>query len=67
MCIGAVSTWSTTRYQYGVGGGPIFLANLHCTGTEATLLECPHSSISLGSCTHDRDVAVRCEGIIVMV
>ena len=41
----------------------MFLANIFCVGTEATLLDCRHTAISLGPyCTHSRDVGVICEG-----
>ena len=61
--IGASVTTTTTASVFGPGSGPVFLADIHCTGSEATLLHCPHSEILLGSyCTHNRDVGVRCEG-----
>lgn len=61
--IGATVTTTTTVSVFGPGSGPVFLADVHCTGSEATLLHCPHTAISLGSyCTHNRDVGVSCEG-----
>ena len=60
---GASVTTTTTASVFGPGSGPIFLADVHCTGSEETLLHCPHSKISLGLyCNHNRDVGVRCEG-----
>ena len=60
---GASVTTTTTASTFGLGSGPIFLSDVHCTGSEATLLDCRHTTISLGSyCTHSRDVGVRCEG-----
>ena len=48
---------------YGPGVGPVFFADFYCGGTEANILDCTQNRISLGTtCTHDRDVAVRCEG-----
>ena len=66
MCfLGAVITTTTTGSLYGLGSGPVFLANTNCAGTEATLLNCRHTAISIGAyCTHNRDVGVRCEGNI---
>ena len=60
-----VTVITTTTSVYGLGSGPIFVSNLGCSGTEATLLECSHIALSLEYCTHDRDVGVRCEGIHV--
>lgn len=49
--------------MFGLGSGPVFLSDVHCTGSEATLLDCRHTIVSLGSyCTHNRDVGVSCEG-----
>ena len=63
MHAGATVTTTTTASVYGPGDGVIFLANVHCTGSEATVLHCPHSKITLGTyCTHNRDVGVQCEG-----
>ena len=63
MYTGAVITTTTTGSVYGLGSGPIFLADVHCSGTETTLLDCRHAAISLGTlCTHNRDVGVKCEG-----
>jgi hypothetical protein len=60
---GASVTTTTTASTFGLGSGPVFLSDVHCTGSEATLLDCPHTIIALGShCTHNRDVGVRCEG-----
>ena len=61
--IGSSVTTTTTVSVFGPGSGPVFLADVHCTGSETTLLRCSHSKISLGSyCNHNRDVGVRCEG-----
>ena len=65
LCFVYAGATVTTRTSsiYGPGTGPVFLANTRCIGTEATLLECRHTAISIGLyCTHDRDVGVRCEG-----
>lgn len=63
IIIGASATTTTTASTFGLGSGPVFLSDVHCTGSEATLLDCRHTAIALGSyCTHNRDVGVRCEG-----
>ena len=45
---------------FGSGSGTIFLDNLGCSGSEANLLDCTHASGS--TCTHSKDVGVRCQG-----
>lgn len=60
---GSSVTTTTTASTFGLGSGPVFLSDVHCTGSEAILLDCRHTVIALGSyCTHNRDVGVRCEG-----
>ena len=49
--------------QFGQGTGPILFTNIGCSGTESTLLECSRSVFGVTSCTHSRDVGVKCEGI----
>ena len=63
LFIGASVTTTATISEFGSGSGPVFLADVHCVGSEATLLDCQHSTVSLGPhCTHSRDVGVKCEG-----
>ena len=53
--------------RFGGGSGPIWMGDLTCTGTEASLFSCT-SNTPLGSvqntttCTHLNDVSVRCSG-----
>ena len=45
------------------GGGPIFLTELDCSETDASLLECrAFSPVGLHDCDHSQDVGVRCRG-----
>ena len=47
----------------GEGIGPIFLDQLMCNGSEASLLEClPSENIGFHNCHHNEDAGVRCEG-----
>ena len=42
------------------GIGAIHLANLHCTGLESRLIDCPHSGAGVHNCSHSEDAGVRC-------
>ena len=48
--------------HFGHGNGPIWLDNLHCTGSESSLLNCTHDGIGVYGhyCRHDHDVGVEC-------
>lgn len=70
MSIGA--TVLSTRV-FGEGTGPVFLGEVHCTGGEASLLECRHAGIGNHVCgqrassgmimsEHQFDVAILCSG-----
>ncbi|NXG55958.1 DMBT1 protein, partial [Hemiprocne comata] len=48
------------RAQFGQGQGPIWLENVHCSGTEAGLSECRASSWGLHGCGHQEDASVVC-------
>ena len=39
----------------------ILLDDVQCTGSEATLLNCPHRPIGQDNCGHSQDVSIRCE------
>ena len=43
-----------------MGIGQIWLDNLACTGTEARLVDCGHSSFGVHNCGHAEDAGVRC-------
>ena len=38
------------------------LDDLQCTGTEASLFDCPHSGVNIHNCDHSEDAGVRCMG-----
>jgi hypothetical protein len=44
---------------FGQGSGPIHMNNVGCTGTEQSLVDCPHSRHH--SCSHRDDAAVQCQ------
>ena len=45
---------------YGQGSGPIWLADLHCDGTEQTIENCIHLGWENHDCDHGYDVGVKC-------
>ena len=49
---------TSSLQAFGQGSGPIHISNVGCTGTELSLLDCPHSRYH--SCTHRDDTAVQC-------
>lgn len=51
--------------SYMEGSGPIYLSELLCTGTEASLLECDrrrNRPTGLQTCDHSQDVFIQCTG-----
>ena len=42
------------------GSGPIWLDNLGCSGSEFSLLQCPHRGKGVHNCIHHEDVTVSC-------
>ena len=59
LFIGSVA-YSNARF--GQGTGPIVLNNLVCTGSEASVLDCPSDGLfNVGTCTHGDDVGVECQ------
>ena len=56
---GAVTAHQSAHF--GEGSGQILLDDLHCTGREASLLECRHNGINSHNCGHSEDASVTCE------
>ena len=56
---GAVAAHQSAHF--GQGSGQILLDDLQCTGTEASLLECPHFGLNSHNCVHSEDASVTCE------
>ncbi|NWX85104.1 NETR protein, partial [Nothoprocta pentlandii] len=50
----------TSEGDYAAGQGFILLDDVACTGTELSLLDCPHSAWGQHDCSHAEDVGVHC-------
>ena len=62
------------RYQSGgqvngtlAGSGQIWLDEMFCSGTEATLPECPRNSWGSNDCSHGEDVAIICGKVKIII
>ena len=59
--LGYSGAWSISGIaKYGQGDGPIWLDKLACTGSETSLLKCPHGEWGKTSCDHSKDAGVIC-------
>lgn len=67
MLTGAVmfAALATVQPIVFFGGGASFqqihLDELHCSGAEATLLNCTHSGVGVHDCKHYEDVGIICK------
>ena len=49
------------RYStYGRGVGPFHLDDVHCTGDEESLFQCPHNGLGIHDCGQYDDASVLC-------
>ncbi|XP_075392928.1 soluble scavenger receptor cysteine-rich domain-containing protein SSC5D isoform X2 [Tenrec ecaudatus] len=50
------------KTHYGPGTGPIWLDDVACKGTEASLSDCPARAWGRHNCDHEEDVGIMCTG-----
>ena len=48
------------RARFGEGGGPIWMDNMDCTGTETALADCPFRGWGVHNCRHREDAGAVC-------
>ncbi|XP_062993637.1 deleted in malignant brain tumors 1 protein-like [Elgaria multicarinata webbii] len=58
-----VAISALSEAQFGRGTGPIWLDEVHCTGAEAALNQCPRSSWGNHDCNHGEDAGIACASI----
>ncbi len=70
-CLPKQSSWNsyifaaisfTESASFGQGTGNIVFDDVACTGTEASLFDCPNSGLNIHNCGHSEDAGVVCMG-----
>ena len=46
--------------HFGIGSGPIWYYDVHCSGREANLTQCGHRDLGVHVCGHSQDAGVIC-------
>ncbi len=59
-CCHNVGSIPVIQAFFGPGSSRIHLDGIHCSGNEATLLDCPSDDMGTHDCTHSEDAGVIC-------
>ena len=51
---------------YGAGQDPIWLDEIRCNGTEASIFDCQHNNFGMHDCNHTEDVGINCNGSYIL-
>ena len=55
-------------FEFGAGSGQIWLTDLHCSGNETSLDECPNGGFGNGECYFiNDDVGIECIGTLIPI
>ena len=57
-----VGVLSVSASLFGVGDGPIWLDDVDCSGSEDSILDCPHDGFGVHNCGHTEDIGIICGG-----
>ncbi|XP_030841141.1 lysyl oxidase-like 2 isoform X1 [Strongylocentrotus purpuratus] len=57
---GTAETVLENASAFGQGIGPIWLWEVDCKGTEASIMECGHGAYNRSKCDHSQDVGIKC-------
>jgi len=60
VMLGYGNTGHAIGNRYGAGGGPIWLDDVQCSGTETHVKDCRHRRWGSHNCKHSEDVSVSC-------
>ncbi|XP_049341153.1 deleted in malignant brain tumors 1 protein-like isoform X5 [Astyanax mexicanus] len=63
-CGEAVDTYQES--YFGSASGPIWMDNVHCSGSESTLRNCESAGWGKHNCDHSKDAGVICSGVRVV-
>ena len=64
---GFIRAISAPRFSpFGQSSGPIWLDQLACAGTEASLCECTANNVGVHDCSHFEDAGAVCQGTTVL-
>ena len=56
------ATSAPGQANFGQGTGAIVLDQVSCTGSEASIFDCPHGGLNVHDCSHPEDAGVICAG-----